>query len=56
MSTTLDATALPAWIYRDQTFFERERELIFRPSWQLVCHQSDIPEPGDYHCLDLLGD
>jgi phenylpropionate dioxygenase-like ring-hydroxylating dioxygenase large terminal subunit len=52
----LDATSLPAWIYRDQNFFERERELIFRPSWQLVCHQSDIPNPGDYHCLDLLGE
>jgi phenylpropionate dioxygenase-like ring-hydroxylating dioxygenase large terminal subunit len=54
--STLDAVSLPAWIYRDQKFFERERDLIFRPSWQLVCHQSDIPEPGDYHCLDLLGD
>jgi phenylpropionate dioxygenase-like ring-hydroxylating dioxygenase large terminal subunit len=51
-----DASSLPAWIYRDQSFFERERELIFRPSWQLVCHQSDIPEAGDYHCLDLLGE
>ena len=29
---------------------------MFRPSWQLVCHLSDIPRPGDYHCLDLLGE
>jgi phenylpropionate dioxygenase-like ring-hydroxylating dioxygenase large terminal subunit len=51
-----EAASLPAWIYRDQRFFEREREQIFRPSWQLVCHQSDIPNPGDYHCFDLLGE
>jgi carnitine monooxygenase subunit len=48
--------SLPAWIYRDPQFFARERELIFRQSWQLVCHQSDIPNPGDYQCLDLLGE
>jgi carnitine monooxygenase subunit len=49
-------SALPAWIYRDQTFLERERQAVFRPSWQLVCHQSDIPNPGDYHCFELFGD
>jgi phenylpropionate dioxygenase-like ring-hydroxylating dioxygenase large terminal subunit len=48
--------SLPAWIYHDPQFLVREREQIFRQSWQLVCHQSDIPNPGDYQTLDLLGE
>jgi len=47
---------LPAWIYSDPDFFELEKRTIFRSSWQLVCHGSDVPDPGDYHCLDLLGE
>ena len=50
------AVGLPAWIYHDRDFFELEKRSIFRTSWQLVCHGSDIPQPGDYHCFDLLGE
>lgn len=48
--------SLPAWIYRDAEFFEREKTAIFRKSWQVVCHVSDIPHPGDFHSLDFLGE
>ncbi len=51
-----DGQSLPAWIYRDPEFFERERQTIFRQSWQLVCHVSDVPRPGDFHTLDFLGE
>ena len=51
-----DAHSLPAWIYHDPAFFELEKKTIFRKSWQLVCHLSDIPNVGDYHCLDFLGE
>lgn len=51
-----DGFGLPAWIYRDPEFFEVERRAIFRTSWQVVCHLSDIPNPGDYHRLDFLGE
>jgi len=51
-----DAHSLPAWIYSDPAFFELEKKHIFRSSWQLVCHLSDIPNPGDYHSLDFLGE
>lgn len=51
-----DAHSLPAWIYHDPEFFELEKKAIFRTSWQLVCHLSDIPNAGDYHCLDFLGE
>jgi carnitine monooxygenase subunit len=50
-----DAVSLPAWIYRDPEFFELEKELIFRSSWQVVCHVNDVLRPGDYHSFEFLG-
>ena len=40
----LDGSSLPAWIYHDAEFFEHEKQAIFRNSWQVVCHLSDIPK------------
>jgi carnitine monooxygenase subunit len=51
-----DGHSLPAWIYGDPEFFEREKTEIFRKSWQVVCHLSDVPRPGDFHSLDFLGE
>jgi len=51
-----DALSLPAWIYHDAEFFERERQAIFRNSWQVVCHLSDIPRAGDFQTLEFLGE
>jgi phenylpropionate dioxygenase-like ring-hydroxylating dioxygenase large terminal subunit len=51
-----DDYSLPAWIYRDPEFFALERERVFRPSWQVVCHLSDIPNAGDFHTLEFLGE
>jgi phenylpropionate dioxygenase-like ring-hydroxylating dioxygenase large terminal subunit len=48
--------SLPAWTYEDRTFFELEKSRVFASSWQIVCHVSDLPEPGSYHTLDFLGD
>ena len=48
--------SLPAWMYYDPGFFELEREALFRTTWQLVCHLNDVPEPGDYMTLDLMGE
>jgi len=49
-------TSLPAWIYSDPGFFERERETVFRTAWQVVCHVNDVPKAGDYQTLDFLGE
>ena len=46
---------LPAWVYSDTRFFELETERVLLPSWQVLCHLNDIPEPGDYRRLDFLG-
>lgn len=51
-----DTVGLPAWIYSDPDFFALEKRSIFRTSWQLVCHLNDIPNVGDYHSFDLLGE
>jgi len=45
---------LPAWTYVSQEFFELEADIIFRSSWQLVGHLSQIPDPGDYLTFNLL--
>ncbi len=46
---------LPAWTYTSPEFFELEREELFMKSWQLVCHESNIPDAGDYFTFDMLG-
>jgi carnitine monooxygenase subunit len=52
----LDGWSLPAWTYNDTDFFAAERETVFAPSWQVVCHVSDIPNKGDWHSLDYIGE
>lgn len=52
----LNGFSLPGWIYRDADFLEAEKRHIFAASWQIVCHISDIPNPGDYHTLEFLGE
>src|SRR5260370_2657172 len=52
----LEGFSLLGWIYRDADFLEAEKERVFATSWQVMCHLSDIPHPGDYHTLDFLGE
>jgi phenylpropionate dioxygenase-like ring-hydroxylating dioxygenase large terminal subunit len=48
--------SLPAWTYSDPDFFNAEIQHVMRPSWQVVCHVSDVPKPGDYHTLEYAGE
>ena len=52
----LSGWSLPAWTYSDPEFFALEMERVIRPSWQIVCHVSDVPEWGDYHTLEYLNE
>ncbi|MDX3909855.1 MAG: aromatic ring-hydroxylating dioxygenase subunit alpha [Sphingobium sp.] len=56
LSDLLEGWSLPAWTYDDRDFFRAEQDRVFAPSWQLVCHLSDIPEKGDWHTLEYLGE
>ncbi len=56
VSANWDRSGLPAWTYCDEDLTEIEKELLFRRHWQLACHQSDIPEPGDFQCFDMVGE
>lgn len=54
--TDWDRSGLPAWTYTSEEMFALERDLLFRRSWQLVGHVADLPEPGSYLCLDVVGE
>ena len=47
---------LPAWTYGNAELLELERERVFRRSWLLACHGSDLPAPSSYFVLDLHRD
>ena len=49
-------TTLPAWTYDNAALHALERERLFLPDWQIVCHVSDLPRAGDFVTLDLLGE
>jgi phenylpropionate dioxygenase-like ring-hydroxylating dioxygenase large terminal subunit len=34
--------------YTDETVLRRELDTVFRSSWLMVAHESEIPDPGDY--------
>jgi phenylpropionate dioxygenase-like ring-hydroxylating dioxygenase large terminal subunit len=48
--------SLPGWIYRDREYFDVEMERVIRPSWQIVCHTSDVAEAGDWQTIEYLGE
>lgn len=50
------ATTLPAQAYTSEEFFDWEVANLLRPGWQCVAHHSQIPEPGDFLNVDLLGE
>ena len=37
-----------ARIYSDPQIFEEEKEKLFKPSWIIACHESEIPNVFDY--------
>ena len=52
----LNDLSLPGWVYHDPAYFRVEMERLIRPAWQIVCHESDIAQPGDWRTLDVLSE
>lgn len=50
------ATTLPAQAYTSEEQFEWEITHVLRAGWQCVAHVSQLPNPGDFVNLDLLGE
>ena len=50
----MSTQTLPAWIYQSEEFLKLERAHFLENSWTLVCHVSDIPNPGDYQTITLF--
>ncbi|HKX80022.1 MAG TPA: aromatic ring-hydroxylating dioxygenase subunit alpha, partial [Novosphingobium sp.] len=48
--------SLPGWLYFDPEFFEAEKAAFLRAAPQVVCHESEIAEPGEWRSLEYLGE
>ncbi len=51
-----DRSGLPGWTYHSPALLELEKEELFKTHWQIACHVSDVPKPGDYHTFDMCGE
>lgn len=49
-------SGLPGWCYHSPALLELEKQHVFREHWQIACHVSDIPEPGTYLTMDVVGE
>jgi len=52
----LEGMSLPGWLYHDAEYHSVEVDRVLRPAWQVVCHASDLAQPGDWRSLDYLGE
>ena len=51
-----DRSGLPSWSYHSAALLDLEKEQLFRTHWQIVGHVSDVPNPGDYVTMDVVGE
>jgi len=49
------ALTLPARVYTDPRMVPVDAKTIFVRSWQLVCHQSQLPDTGDHVVTNIAG-
>ncbi len=45
--------ALPAWVYSNADMTRLEMQRVLASSWQIICHVSDVPKPGDFVTFEL---
>ncbi|HMN78822.1 MAG TPA: aromatic ring-hydroxylating dioxygenase subunit alpha [Burkholderiaceae bacterium] len=46
---------MSAEVYRSRALFDLEIERIFRKTWKFVCHESELPAPGDFRAYEYCG-
>lgn len=47
---------LPPSAYSDAILLTAERERLFRPAWQVIGHETEMPAVGDFLAADLAGE
>jgi len=52
----LDGMSLPGWLYFDTEFLEAEKKAFLRAAPQVVCHESEIAEAGEWRSFEYLGE
>src|SRR2546423_15452006 len=52
----LDDLSLPGWLYHDAEFYEAEKKAFLRAAPEVVCHEIEIREPGEWRSLEYLGE
>jgi phenylpropionate dioxygenase-like ring-hydroxylating dioxygenase large terminal subunit len=56
MSAAQLERTLPSSWYRSPEVYRVERERIFFREWIAVCRADEVPNPGDFRVLDVLGE
>ncbi|WP_425506765.1 aromatic ring-hydroxylating oxygenase subunit alpha [Sphingomonas rhizophila] len=58
VSTTdpLDGMSLPGWLYHAEEFLTAEKRAFLRAAPQVVCHEAEIGQPGEWRSLEYLGE
>ncbi len=46
---------LPLRRYTDDAFYRLECDHLWSRAWLFACHDSELPEPGSYRVVDLVG-
>lgn len=46
---------ISADVYRDEELFKEEQRLLLQKTWKFACHESEIPEAGDFRTLSYCG-
>ena len=49
------ASPLPGWCYVSPEWHQREVETLFRKDWICVGRVEQVPNPGDYYSIELVG-
>jgi choline monooxygenase len=56
MSPLADAITLPPYYYKSEQILDWETSEIFLKEWMCVGRADEVPNPGDYFTLDILGE
>ncbi len=51
-----ESRLLPPEIYTSAEFYEFERRAIFRREWLCVGRVDQLPNPGDFRCIEIAGE